>query len=161
MFRTTLILAAALVAPACSCSDARCNAANCTNMILNCRVEFGSEPNVEFRLCLDAGPQPANYDGTTYCPAACNATPNGGSIIQCLAQHPECNGLTDGGQDEALSARAPAGDGGTGNVDCHNNCDSQRTACDVPCFSKSGYQACMDCAASCGLSWEACDKQCQ
>jgi hypothetical protein len=146
-------------------SDSRCNLENCGKLLLQCKRAFAADPN--FDVCFkasDGGVPPSFWDAGTnfsYCPAACNATQGGGALVQCYADHQaQCSGFDDGGRAAVdLMCEGVAADAGTADATCAQKCDATRISCDQACAS-TDFDKCMNCSATCGLSWASCTNAC-
>lgn len=154
--RWTLVPAALCLAAAAGCSDARCSLANCRKMYDPCQIAFAAEPDA--RACRDVdGGVPTEFDFVRYCPAACNAMANG-ELAQCVADNATACG--DGGVARASVVNACFYGSASRDAVCGANCDSDRASCQHQCTQDS-FQACMDCAAGCGVAWGTCNQRCR
>jgi hypothetical protein len=154
---TRLIVAVAACAALAACTDSRCSKSNCHTLINSCRLEPAGMPNI---LVIEACQ--ARFDGGTFdldqeCADACNSGGDG-EIVQCLANHPECGGFSDGGQEAAINACSPAS--GTFDQACGTTCDNDRKTCESGCASKTSFNDCSQCASDCGNQFASCDKKC-
>ena len=154
MNRIALAVLAALTLT--DCSDSRCNEQNCKTLVTQCRVELQGDANVA--ACTSFGTVPAGYDMFQFCPAACNET-GSGELVQCFVDHPACGGTLDGGQDATIMACEKPSTA-TFDAACDKACNDARKTCEAPCKSTASFDACMHCAAKCGLDFIDCDKKC-
>jgi hypothetical protein len=152
-----VLLVAALTG--CTSADSRCNAENCRALTEMCHLTLsGDVSGAALLACTDGGSLPSTYTPGEYCPAACNAAGQGAEIA-CLAEHPECGSIADGGQTAAVAAcvstAIPQPEPG-----CASNCQTQRVQCEAGCTTKGSSQTCLDCASGCGLSFVGCYQGC-
>lgn len=153
--RRTLALVGLCLAAA-GCSDARCSAANCRKLYDPCHLAFAAEPNV--RGCLDVdGGVPTEFDFVRYCPGACDAMADG-EFAQCVADNATSCG--DGGVARASVVNACLIGSASREAGCAAKCDDARATCEQRC-TKDSFQACVDCAAACGVVWGRCNRPCR
>jgi len=154
--RWTLALAGLSLLAAAGCTDARCSLANCKKMYDPCRLAFAAEPDA--RACLDVdGGVPNEFDFVKYCPGACNAM-GSGDLAQCVADNVSSCG--DGGVTRATVVDACFFGVASRVEPCATTCDDARTNCELAC-TKDSFQACMDCVATCGVTWGHCNQGCR
>jgi hypothetical protein len=153
-------------------TQAGCTAAAC-DALAACRIQFNAEPSFQ---CANAGVRPTGFSYTPYCVQACNAQRGAGPIAQCIADHG--GACTDGGFADVLSLCDTGDAGPSVTSDCFKQCSSTRQACDDKCTGgtacdtcvrsggqncpcpDSGYVACFDCSAACGLKLASCLNGC-
>lgn len=132
------------------CTERKCSAANCVRLS-RCGGQLEAAPRTAACAGADGGVD-SSWDSTASCVAACDAS-DAGEALGCAANL--ASSCDDAGVQFVAQCSPDAGSASA----CLTSCRADRETCDRSC-TKSSFGSCMDCAASCGLTFAACAAAC-